>query len=100
MKTIKSVLRLAILIALTGITSIGVFGENLAAINEVVKLKDSGMSDDIIISYVKGKNVNYDLSVDNILALRDKGLSSAVLNVMLTSGKKWKQCHHARSSGP
>jgi len=60
--------------------------ENAAAVNEVLKLKNAGVNEDTIVAFIQGKNVNYDLSADNILALRDKGVSQAVLNAMLASG--------------
>ena len=60
--------------------------ENTAAVNEVLKLKDAGVSPDTVVAFIQGKNINYDLSADNILKLRGQGVPSAVLNAMLASG--------------
>lgn len=61
--------------------------ENTAAVNEVLKLKNAGVAEDTIVAFIQGKNLSYELSADNILALRDKGITSAVLNAMLASGQ-------------
>jgi len=58
---------------------------NTAAINEVLKLKSAGMADSTIVSFVQSKSVNYELSADDLVKLRDQGLSSAVLEAMLAS---------------
>lgn len=60
--------------------------ENTAAVNEVLKLKNAGVAEETILAFVQGKNVNYDLSADNILRLREQGMPAAVLTAMLTSG--------------
>ena len=65
----------------------GVQAENIPAVNEVLKLKSAGVAEDTIVAFVQGKNISYDLSTDSILRLRDQGVSSAVLNAMLISGK-------------
>jgi hypothetical protein len=82
-KNIRSIGLLCLALALvTG----GLLAENTVAVDEVLKLKAAGLGEDTIVAFVKGKNLNYDLSSDNVIALRDKGLSSAVVNAMLTSG--------------
>jgi hypothetical protein len=60
--------------------------ENTAAVNDVLKLKSAGVTEETIVSYIQSKNVNYDLSADTVLALRAKGVTPAVLNAMLASG--------------
>ena len=65
----------------------GVQAENTAALNEVLKLKSAGMNEDTILAFVQSRNINYDLTVDTILRLREQGVSSAVLNAMLGSGR-------------
>jgi hypothetical protein len=76
------------LIALTlwGATAC-VQAENTAAVNEVLKLKDAAVNDETIVAYIQNKNVNYDLSADGIVKLRSQGVSSPVLNAMLSSGQ-------------
>lgn len=60
---------------------------NLAAVEEILKLKNAGIEDETIVAFIESKNVNYDLSAEDILSLRDKGLSSAVIKAMLASGR-------------
>jgi hypothetical protein len=50
---------------------------------EVVKLSQSGMSDDVVIAYVKNSQTSYNLSADDILALKNSGVSSPVVATML-----------------
>ncbi len=60
---------------------------NSAAIDEVLKLKSAGVADDTIVAFVQSKNQNFELGAEDILALRDRGLPTTVLNAMLSSGK-------------
>ncbi|NLH73030.1 MAG: hypothetical protein GX456_08270 [Verrucomicrobia bacterium] len=60
---------------------------NSAAIEDVLKLKDAGVQDETIVAFVQSKKINYDLSADDLLSLRAKGLSEAVIKAMLASGK-------------
>jgi hypothetical protein len=80
-------IRLAALLALFSCSGIHTAqAENTAAVNEVLKLKNAGVADDTIVSYIQSRNINYDLSADSILALREKGLAPAIMNAMLASG--------------
>jgi hypothetical protein len=54
-----------------------------ANVAEVVKLANSGMGDDVVLAFVKNSRTPYNLSVDNILALRNAGLSAPVLTAMV-----------------
>lgn len=65
----------------------GLNAANSAAIQDVLKLKDAGVQDETIVAFIQSKNINYDLSADDLLSLRTKGLSEAVLKAMLSSGK-------------
>jgi len=84
MKTMRYVSLL--IITLFAVAS-GAQAENRAAVNEVLKLKGAGLDEETIVAFVKNKNLNYDLSADDAIRLRDQGLSSSVLNAMLASGK-------------
>ena len=64
-----------------------VYGENSVAVGEVLKLQDAGVAEGTLVAYIQSKSINYDLSADNIIALKDKGLSVAVLNAMVASGR-------------
>ncbi len=63
------------------------FAANTAAVNEVLKLKTAGLGEETILSFIKSKVVNYDLASDDVLSLNQQGVSSAVINAMLASGK-------------
>ncbi len=59
---------------------------NSAAVDDVIKLTKAGLGDEAIVAFINGKNANYDLSADDILLLKNQGLSSAVLAAMLNKG--------------
>lgn len=51
---------------------------------EVVRLAEAGTSDDVVLAYIQNSNATFDLSADQILYLRDIGVSSPVITGMLT----------------
>lgn len=59
---------------------------NKPAVDEIIKLHSAGLGDETIVSFIKSKNYPFELSADDAIALRDKGLSSTVLTSMLASG--------------
>jgi hypothetical protein len=59
---------------------------NSAAVDEVLKLNKASLGDDAIVAFIKNKNANYDLSSDDIVLLKNQGVSSAILTAMLSSG--------------
>ena len=77
MKTMRYVtlLLLGLLAAASGAQA-----TNWTAVNEVLKLKGAGLDENTIVAFVKNKNLNYDLSADDAIRLRDQGLSSSILN--------------------
>jgi hypothetical protein len=50
---------------------------------EVVKLAESGSSDEVMLAYIQNSPSTFDLTADQILYLRDIGLSSPVIAAML-----------------
>lgn len=60
---------------------------NTAAIADVLKLKNTGLGDDIILSFIQKRNLDYALLTDDIVSLKQQGVSSEVINAMLASGK-------------
>jgi hypothetical protein len=50
---------------------------------EVVHLAGSGTGDDVVLAYVQNSTATFDLSADQILYLRDIGVSSAAITAML-----------------
>src|ERR1041385_4567216 len=53
------------------------------AANEVAKLAQSRVSDDVMLAFVEQSRSYYNLSADNIAALKSAGVSSPVLSAML-----------------
>src|SRR5262245_5314889 len=50
---------------------------------EVVKLASSGVGDDVVLAYVQNSQTPFDLTADNVLYLRDLGVSQPVITAML-----------------
>ena len=50
---------------------------------EVVKLAESGTGDDVTLSYIQNSQAAFNLSADDVLYLKDLGLSSQVISAML-----------------
>ncbi|HZR21100.1 MAG TPA: DUF6600 domain-containing protein, partial [Verrucomicrobiae bacterium] len=50
---------------------------------EVVRLAEAGTSDDVILAYIQNSTGTFELSADQILYLRDIGVSSPVITAML-----------------
>lgn len=55
-------------------------------INDVIKLTQSGVSDDTILSYMTDSSSSYQLSQAQIRRLKDAGVSQRVINKMIASG--------------
>lgn len=51
---------------------------------EVVRLAEAGTSDDVIVAYVQDSSAPFALTADQILYLRDIGVSSPVITAMLS----------------
>jgi hypothetical protein len=54
------------------------------SVGEVVKLAQSGVGDDVVVAYVKNSSAVYNLSANDILALKDAAVSAPVISAMLT----------------
>jgi uncharacterized protein DUF6600 len=57
-----------------------------AGVEDVVKLTKAGMSEDIILSKVKKAGVSYDLSTDQMIYLKNQGVSQNVITALLQAG--------------
>ncbi|HTH46513.1 MAG TPA: DUF6600 domain-containing protein [Candidatus Limnocylindria bacterium] len=73
---------------------------NTAAIADVIKLKNTGLGDDIILSFIQKRNLDYALTTDDLVTLKQQGVSSAVLNAMLGSGRGAAPLAPAAPSAP
>jgi hypothetical protein len=54
---------------------------------KILDLKRSGATDEDLLRQIRADNVNYQLTTPEILELRDAGVSQAVLEEMLRSGR-------------
>ena len=61
-------------------------GEPLT-INDVIKLSQSGVSDDTIIRYMENTSSSYHLSQAQVRRLQDAGVSQRIIHEMAASGK-------------
>ncbi len=50
---------------------------------EVIRLAESGVGDDVVVAYIQNSQVTFNLSADDVLYLRDIGLSSPAITAML-----------------
>jgi len=64
-------------------------------INEVVSLSKSGVDQSIILSYIKNSPGPFEPSADEIIKLRDMGVSTPVLTTMMERGAQVRDQAHA-----
>src|SRR5436190_4667609 len=50
---------------------------------EVVRLAGSGVSESVVLAYIENSQGTFNLSVDDVLYLKDLGISSSVISAML-----------------
>lgn len=88
--------------AVTGALAGGLIGDKIDArnkdqimtsqeklgISDVIVLSKSGISDDLIIDKIARTGSVFTLSVEEIEALRKEGVSTRVVNTMMSTGKK------------
>ena len=67
---------------------------------EVVRLAEAGTSEDIILAYIQNDTAPFDLTADQILYLRDIGVSSASITAMLSRDTVLRNQPPGPSSGP
>ncbi len=51
---------------------------------EVVRLAGSGVGDNVVLAYIQNSQAPFDLTADNVLYLKDQGLSPQVTSAMLS----------------
>lgn len=54
---------------------------------DILRLKQAGMSDQFLLNKIRTESVRYDLTTDEILQLRDAGVSETVIEAMRASGQ-------------
>jgi hypothetical protein len=55
---------------------------------DILKLKQAGLSDEFLLNKIRSENVRYQLTTADILELRSAGVSESVLEAMLRSGQQ------------
>jgi len=60
---------------------------NQAAVAEILKLKDSGMKEEVMVAFIQSRNQDYELSAADLISLRDSGVPETALSAMLASGR-------------
>lgn len=64
---------------------------------EVVKLAQSGVGDEVVLAFVRGSQLAYNLSADDIVALKNAGLSSPVMAAMINHDQSLRNQTHPPS---
>src|SRR6266550_2777103 len=54
---------------------------------DVIRLKQSGLSDEFLLNKIRTDNTSYQLTTFDILELRGSGLSETVIEAMMRSGQ-------------
>jgi uncharacterized membrane protein YgcG len=57
------------------------------AVAQVIQLEQAKIGDDTVIAYIRNSGNNYNLTANDILYLRQQGVSDAVLTAMLTQSR-------------
>jgi hypothetical protein len=57
-----------------------------AGVDDIVKLTKAGMSEDIVLAKVKKVGVTYDLTTDQMIYLKNQGVSQNVITALLQAG--------------
>src|SRR5437762_14007814 len=50
---------------------------------DVIRLAESGVGDDVVLAYIQNSQSTFNLGADDVLYLRDVGVSSTVITAML-----------------
>ncbi|HXR04295.1 MAG TPA: DUF6600 domain-containing protein, partial [Verrucomicrobiae bacterium] len=66
---------------------------------EVLRMSEAGISDGVITSYIQSSANTYNLDADQIVYLRDVGVSSTVLNALVAHGQAAADGQAETSSG-
>ena len=56
-------------------------------IGDIIKLSQSGISDDVVVNYILQTRTSYNLSQSQIVRLQESGVSKRIINHMIGSGK-------------
>lgn len=53
-------------------------------VQDIVKLKQAGLSDDVILSQIKNSGATYNLSADQIIYLKNQGIGDAAIRALIS----------------
>src|SRR5579871_4791499 len=53
-------------------------------VDDIVKLKKAGLSDDVILSQIKNSGATYNLSADQIIYLKNQGVSDTAIKALIS----------------
>ena len=67
---------------------------------QIIRLSQATVSDDTIIAYVKNSGLSYSLTADQIINLRQQGVSDAVITAMLNQPKTETSAYTPTASAP
>ena len=70
-----------------------------ATIQDLVKLKAAGLSDDILIALIESDGSVFQLKADDVISLRKQGLSERVIMAMLVTATKRPAIAAGHSAG-
>jgi hypothetical protein len=56
--------------------------------SDIVKLKEAGLGDDVIIAKIKTSGCDYNLGVEDLLTLKKANVSDGILAAMLEASKR------------
>lgn len=76
-----------LLLILTLLNAVDVFGAKMTN-DDVIKLVEAGMSEELIISVIAKSEVAFDTSTDAVIALSKKGVSQKIISAMITPPKE------------
>jgi hypothetical protein len=62
-----------------------------SGVEDVAKLAKSGVDESVVLSFVQNSTVPYRLSADEIIKLRDQGISAKVITTMLQRGAELRE---------
>src|SRR4051794_33648540 len=54
-----------------------------SSVAEVIKLSESGTGEEVVLAYIQNSSATFNLTADDILYLRDIGISSTVISAMI-----------------
>lgn len=68
--------------------------------SEVIKLFQAGTGDEVVLAYVKNSQLPFNLSANDILTLKNAGVSSPVITAMLQHDTTLKKTYLAAAAAP